>query len=154
MSVGKICTRVTHTATPDETVRTAAGRMDQRGVGTLVVIGDGRKPIGIVTDRDIAVRCVGAGLDPERVSVSEIMSAPLSSIHEDMAIDAALKRMAGMHVRRCPVVDDAGTLIGILAVDDVLDLLAEEMSAVGTLVGGRSPRRPFPEREGDRSWAR
>jgi CBS domain-containing protein len=154
MSVGKICTRVTHTATPDETVRTAAARMGERGVGTLVVIGDGREPIGIVTDRDIAVRCVAAGLDPDEVSVAEIMSAPLNSIHEDMAIDAALRRMSGMHVRRCPVVDDAGALVGILAVDDVLDLLAEEMSAVGTLVGGGSPPRPFPEREGDGSWAR
>jgi CBS domain-containing protein len=128
--------------------------MGQRGVGTLVVIGDGREPIGIVTDRDIAVRCVAAGLDPAEVSVAKIMSAPLSSIHEDMAIDAALRRMSGMHVRRCPVVDDAGALVGILAVDDVLDLLAEEMSAVGTLVGGGSPPRPFPEREGDGSWAR
>jgi CBS domain-containing protein len=154
MSVGKICTRVTHTATPDETVRTAAARMGERGVGTLVVIGDGREPIGIVTDRDIAVRCVAAGLDPAEVSVAKIMSAPLNSIHEDMAIDAALRRMSGMHVRRCPVVDDAGALVGILAVDDVLDLLAEEMSAVGTLVGGGSPPRPFPEREGDGSWAR
>jgi CBS domain-containing protein len=154
MSVGKICARVTHTATANETIRTVAARMHERSVGTLVVVGAGGKPIGIVTDRDVAVRCVGAGRDPEKTTVSEIMSAPLSTIHESMAIDAALRRMAGMHVRRCPVVDDAGALVGILAVDDVLDLLAEEMSAVGTLVGGGSPPRPFPEREGDGSWAR
>jgi CBS domain-containing protein len=103
------------------------------------VVGEEGKPIGIVTDRDIAVRCVAAGLDPEKARISEIMSAPLSSVHEDTPIDAALRRMAGLHVRRCPVVDRAGGLVGILAVDDVLDLLAEDFGAVGRLVGGRTP---------------
>jgi CBS domain-containing protein len=113
--------------------------MNERGVGTLVVVGDGRKPIGIVTDRDIAMRCVAAGLDADRVRVSEIMSAPLTSVFEDTPIDAALRRMEGMHVRRCPVVDHDGALVGILAVDDALELLAEELRAVGTLVGGQAP---------------
>jgi CBS domain-containing protein len=139
MSVGSICTRVTHTAAPEETVRTAAARMDERGVGTLVVVAEGGKPIGIVTDRDIAIRCVAAGRDPDELRVSEIMSAPLRSVQEDTAIDAALQRMAGMHVRRCPVVDRNGALVGILAVDDVLDLLAEELRQVGSVIGGRSP---------------
>jgi CBS domain-containing protein len=130
---------VTHTATPDETVRAVAARMNERDVGTLVVVGEGRRPIGIVTDRDVAVRCVAAGLDPEETRVSAIMSEPVRSVYEYTPIDAALRKMAGMHVRRCPVVDHVGALVGILAVDDVLDLLAEEMSAVGSLVGG-SPR--------------
>jgi CBS domain-containing protein len=138
MSVGTICTRVTHTATPDETVRTAAARMNERGVGTLVVVSESRRPIGIVTDRDIAVRCVAAGLDPDEARVSAIMSDPVRSVNEYTPIDAALRKMAGLHVRRCPVVDHTGVLVGILAVDDVLDLLAEEMTAVGSVVGERS----------------
>jgi CBS domain-containing protein len=139
MSVGTICTRVTHTAAPDETVRTAATRMNEGGVGTLVVIDEERRPIGMVTDRDIAMRCVAAGLDPDESKISEIMSDPVRSVYEFTPIDAALRKMAGFHVRRSPVVDHTGALVGILAVDDVLDLLAEELDAVGSLVGGRLP---------------
>ncbi|HSH76252.1 MAG TPA: CBS domain-containing protein [Longimicrobiales bacterium] len=134
MSAGRICTRVIHTADGDETVRAAAARMDREGVGTLVVVDDALRPIGIVTDRDVVVRCVSPGLDPDRASVSEIMSVPVSSVFEDTPIESALRMMAGSRARRSVVVNRAGALVGVLALDDVLELLAEEVEAIGELV--------------------
>lgn len=140
MSAGRICTRVTHTAVPDETVRAAATRMDREGVGTLVVVDGASRPVGIVTDRDLAVRCVGRGLDPDESRVSTVMSAPVSSVHEDTPIESALRTMAGARIRRCPVIGTDGTLVGLLALDDVLDLLAEEVEAIGALVRMQAPK--------------
>jgi CBS domain-containing protein len=125
---------VIHTADPEETVRAAAARMDREEVGTLVVVDDALRPTGIVTDRDVAVRCVGKGLDPDRTSVAEIMSMPVSSVYEDTPIESALRMMAGSRARRSVVVNRAGALVGVLALDDVLELLAEEAEAIGDLV--------------------
>jgi len=96
MSAGKICSRVVATATPDETVREAARRMDEHDVGTLVVIEPKSQaaPVGIVTDRDIAIRCVGQGLDPDKTAVSELMSKPVQTIDESMPIEEAIQQMA------------------------------------------------------------
>jgi CBS domain-containing protein len=140
MSTGRICTRVVYTAAPDETVRAAAARMDQKGVGTLVVLDPARRLVGIVTDRDVAARCVGRGLDPDAALVSMVMSAPVSSVHPDTPIETALRMMAGARIRRCPVVDSEGALVGLLSLDDVLDLLAEEVEAVGALVRVQAPK--------------
>lgn len=139
MSTGRICTRVVYTAAPDETVRAAAARMEQKCVGTLVVLDAARTLVGIVTDRDITARCVGRGLDPDVAPVSTVMSAPVKSVHEDTPIETALRTMAGARIRRCPVVDSEGSLVGLLSLDDVLDLLAEEVEAVGALVRVQTP---------------
>lgn len=134
MSAGRICTRVTQTAAPEETIREAAARMDQEGVGTLVVLDDARRPIGILTDRDVAVRCVARSLDADATRVSQLMSVPVSSVHEDTPIESALRMMAGAKARRSLVVDSDGALVGVLALDDVLELLAEEAEAIGNLI--------------------
>jgi CBS domain-containing protein len=140
MSAGRICTRVIHTADPEETIRVAATRMDRKGVGTLVVVDDALRPVGMLTDRDVAVRCVGQGLDPDLALVSEVMSAPVSSVFEDTPIESALRLMAGSRARRSVVVDRTGALVGVLALDDVLELLAEEAHAIGDLVRAQAPK--------------
>ena len=138
MSAGKICTRITHTATVDEAARAGAARMAQHGVGTLVVIDEKSRPIGLLTDRDLAIRVVAEGLDAESATVGEIMSKPVHSVGVDAAIESALSGMAGAGVRRAVVVDADGKLAGILALDDVLELLAEEAQAIGALVRGQA----------------
>lgn len=140
MSVGKICTRVVHTAELHESIRTAAGRMDRNGVGTLVVVDEAKRPLGVLTDRDVAVRCVARKLDPDATPVSDVMSMPVSSVPEDTSIESALRVMAGSRTRRSVVVDRHGALVGLLALDDVLDLLAEEAEAIGTLVRAQAPK--------------
>lgn len=135
MSVGKICSRVVVTARPDESVRDAAIRMGREGVGTLVVVGEDGRPAGILTDRDVAVRCVGGRLDPDVTEVSDVMTAPVRGVTADTPIEDALARMAAAATRRLVVVDGEDRLVGLLAMDDVLDLLAEEASDIGRLLG-------------------
>lgn len=134
MSVGKICTRVTLTASADETARAVARRMAEHGVGSVVVVDDSGRPVGLVTDRDVAVRVVAPGLDPDRTEVAGFMSMPVHSVTEDAPIESALSGMAGAGVRRSVVTDSDGALVGILALDDVLELLVEEAEAVGALI--------------------
>lgn len=117
MSVGRICSRVVATATPTETVRTAARRMADNDVGTLVIIDpEGARPaMGIVTDRDVAIRGVASGLDLDRTPVSQIMTTPVHSVNESTPIEQALARMANSATRRLLVTGDRDRPIGILS---------------------------------------
>lgn len=139
MSVGRICMRAVSTAEPEETLAMAGARMRDHAVGCLVVVDAKRVPVGMVTDRDLMLRCVAGGDDPEDVRVAQAMSAPVVTARESMPIEDALSQMVGSSVRRLPVVDEGGALVGILALDDVLDLLTEEVTAVGRLLARRRP---------------
>lgn len=134
MSIGRLCSRVVATAGPSESVQTAAARMEEYGVGTLVVVEEGRQPRGIVTDRDIVVRCVAQALDPTGTAISEIMSSPVRSGHEAMPLDEALESMEGLAARRLVVTGDDGELVGILALDDVLGLLVRRATRIGGIL--------------------
>jgi CBS domain-containing protein len=140
MSVGKICIRDVDLADTGETVQVAAARMHARKVGTLVVLDRDKVPIGIVTDRDLAVRVVAEGRDPYQTTVGDVMSTCPRSVKEDLPIEAALTVMRSGPYRRIPVVDSAGKLAGLVSLDDVLDLLAEEFSQVGALLKQESPQ--------------
>jgi CBS domain-containing protein len=113
--------------------------MADEDVGTLVVVDSKRLPIGVLTDRDIALRCVATGKDPDSTPVAEVMTKPIACVHEAMPIETALSQMAGAHVRRLAVTDDEDRLAGILALDDVLELLAEEVETIGRLLSRRRP---------------
>jgi CBS domain-containing protein len=112
--------------------------MAAASVGTVVVLGEDRKPVGILTDRDVALRCVAQGRDPDATEVGSVMSVPVTCVHESTPIETALGRMAGVHARRLAVVDDDEGLVGILALDDVLELLADELTSVGKLLRQRT----------------
>jgi CBS domain-containing protein len=130
--------RSVQVASPEETVRAVTERMAEAGVGTVVVLGGDGRPAGILTDRDVALRCVAQRRDPDTTAVGSVMSAPLTCVHESTPIESALARMAGFHLRRLAVVDDEERLVGILALDDVLELLAEELTSVGKLLRQRA----------------
>ena len=138
MTVGRICVRTVQTASPDETVLEAARRMAREKTGTLVVLDLERLPIGILSDRDVMVRCVAEGKDASSTAVSELMSTPVASVRDSMPIEEALAQMATCRVRRVPVVDNDDRLVGILALDDVIELLAEEAGTIGRLLARRS----------------
>jgi len=138
VSVGAICVRSVQVASPNETVRAVAARMADADVGTVVVLHEDGRPAGILTDRDITLRCVAKDRDPDTTEVRSVMSAPVTGVHESTPIESALSRMAGLHARRLVVVDDQERLVGILAVDDVLELLAEELASVGKLLQQRA----------------
>jgi CBS domain-containing protein len=140
MSVGKICTRIVATASPQETVRVVAERMAEYNVGTVTVIDESRAPVAIVTDRDVVLRGVARGIDPERMPVSEIMTRELRTVHEGVPIEDALRTMAGAGTRRLVVTGDEGELVGLVALDDILELLVEEADSIGRLLRKESPR--------------
>ncbi|WP_168210889.1 CBS domain-containing protein [Persicimonas caeni] len=146
MSVGKVCIREVVFANPDETAQDAAERMRTERVGTLVVIDGEQHPVGMLTDRDLATRVVAAGRAPERTFVDEIMTSNPETVREATPIERALDHMKSRRVRRVIVVDDQDKLVGLLALDDVLDLLAEEFSTIGELLSRQEPRthRPRP----------
>ena len=131
MAIGEFCNREVVFATRRMSVADAAQLMRQHHVGDLVVVDevDGRRvPIGIVTDRDIAVEIVAKSLDFNAFSVEDIMSPQLVSVPGSEGVFETIQLMRAKGIRRIPVVDRDGGLEGIVSADDILDLLAEEMS--------------------------
>jgi CBS domain-containing protein len=139
MSVRNFCRTNPCTATRGETVREAAKRMDAQGVGSLVVVDDARRPIGMLTDRDVVVRVIRQHLSPDTTTVGEVMQRELSKLREGAPLVSALRRMRSDGVRRLPVVDAEGSLVGIIAADDVLQLVASELSDVAGVVRVQFP---------------
>jgi CBS domain-containing protein len=148
MTLGDICTRNVVLAPKTEMIVDAAKRMRTSHVGDLVVCEsrNGRHfPIGIVTDRDIVVSVVAG--DPEHINcllVSDVMSDDLITAFEHDNIEAALKKMEAGGVRRLPIVDTDGALIGILTLDDVLRYLtAQQSELVATVAREQRRERQF-----------
>lgn len=139
MSIGRICVRDVDLADPEESVLLAARRMNSRNVGALMVLDRHRAPIGIVTDRDLALRVVGEGRDANTTSVREVMTRAPEAVHEETPIETALTRMRAGPYRRLPVVDSDGSLVGVVSLDDILDLLSEEFAEIGRLIRKEGP---------------
>lgn len=139
LAIGSLCTREVDLADAEETVLDAARRMRERRVGTLVVVDGVGRPVGLVTDRDLAVRVLADGRDPRRTSVAEVMTFRPRTVGEDTPIEAALSLMRSGGFRRLPVVNDDEKLVGIVSLDDVLALLAEEFASIGALLDREAP---------------
>ena len=139
MSVGRICQREVDFADPTESAFRAAERMHQRTVGALVVLDADRRPIGIVTDRDLTVRVLAGCRDASTTTVAEVMTRCPQTVNEETSIEDALSRMRSGAFRRIPVVDREGRLVGLVTLDDVLMLLCEEFSTIGTLLQRETP---------------
>jgi CBS domain-containing protein len=105
-------------ASPTESLADAAQMMKEEDVGSLPVVDDDGRLIGIVTDRDIVVRAVAERVDPQSVTVGDVASRELVTVEPEQDLDEALTLMAGHRVRRLPVVED-GRLVGMLAQADV-----------------------------------
>ena len=137
MTIGTICNREVITVQRDATVLHAAVLMRQHHVGDVVVI-ENRKnktvPIGIVTDRDIVVELVATELDCKVITVGDIIITKLIVVKDSAGVFEAIQLMANKGVRRLPVVDDDGGLVGIITLDDLLLLLSKELAALNKLV--------------------
>jgi CBS domain-containing protein len=103
---------------PEQPVRDAAQLMKIGDFGSVPVV-EGGRVIGMLTDRDIVVRAVAEGLDPDTVQVGEIASTGTVTVSADEDLDEALILMARHKVRRLPVVDDGNKLVGVLSQADV-----------------------------------
>jgi CBS domain-containing protein len=137
MPIGEICTREVAVADPGMTIQQAAHLMRQHHVGNVVVVeaqNGKRFPVGIVTDRDIVVSVVATKLDPAIFTVGDLVMQKLTTCREDEGVLECIRQMRKKGIRRMPVVDREGSLVGIIAMDDVIQLLAEEINDVGKLV--------------------
>ncbi|WP_052452271.1 CBS domain-containing protein [Noviherbaspirillum autotrophicum] len=130
MDIGEICNREVVFATEDMSVKEAAELMRDQHVGSLVVIRQadlGRVVAGMVTDRDIAIVAVARDFDPQSLRVGDIMSSEVVTARPDASLNDVLHLMRQSGVRRVPVTTDDAVLIGIVTLDDLLEILAEEM---------------------------
>ncbi len=117
MKVSDVMTTGVETVRPDQQARDAARFMLQADTGSIPVTEDDRL-IGIITDRDIAVRGVALGYGPE-TPVSELMSSGVVSAHADDPIEEAARKMGEAQVRRLPVIDDDARLVGVVSLGDL-----------------------------------
>lgn len=124
-----IMTQSPAVCTPETSARAAATLMEQNDCGSLPVVEnrDSMKLVGMVTDRDLAIRVLGRGQDPN-TPIREAMTRNVSSVKADDDLDEVERLMSGQQVRRIPVVDDRGRVVGIIAQAD----LARELRSVGT----------------------
>ncbi len=132
MNTGELCNRVVVVAYRNTGLVEASRLMRENHVGSLVVVVERlseRVPVGILTDRDIVVAVVAKGLDPRTLNVGEVMSGELLTVREEDGIADALRLMREKGVRRLPVVTHSGALAGIVTIDDMLELMAEQLGA-------------------------
>lgn len=119
MTVNEVMTRRAFRVGPEEPVSVAARMLARYNVGALPVCGEDGKIRGIITDRDIVLRCVAVDRDPEHVPVKNIMSTRMVTVKADMNLEDAAAKMAREQVRRLPV-EDRGRLCGMLSCSDLL----------------------------------
>jgi CBS domain-containing protein len=129
-SVRDLMTESPHSAAPSDTVVVAARQLRDADIGSLPVLEDGRL-VGMITDRDIAIRVVAEAMDPERITVGDVASSDPVSVTPDDDLDEALGLMARHQVRRLPVVEN-DRLVGILAQADIA--LGEKEKTTGEVV--------------------
>ena len=112
------------TTHPRETVRAAVEHLNAFKIGALLVI-DGERPLGIITERDVLTRVIARGLAPETALVGEVMTRLLATIEPDTTIADALTMMAAHHCRHLPVVH-ADRVFGLLSIGDLTDWLVRD----------------------------
>lgn len=136
MSMASICNRRVVMIGVEESVLEAATLMREQHVGDVVVTRSNghRIPIGIITDRDIVVAVVAPGLDPRLITVGDVMQRQLVTAPVAQGVQETLQQMRAKGVRRMPLVNDAGALVGIVTLDDLLQLLADEFQELARLI--------------------
>lgn len=137
MKVGEFCNREVVIVKGDESLKVVAELMRTHHVGDVVLIKEEhqkRIPMGIITDRDLVLEILVPGLELEKVAAKDIMTEPLCLIHENNSLFDALELMKERGIRRLPVVDDANALVGILTIDDLIEILTEMIGCISDVI--------------------
>jgi CBS domain-containing protein len=149
MLLKDICVLDVACCTRDLSVLGAARMMRQQHTGDLVVVDDvdeQRVPVGIITDRDIVVDVLAQGHDPAKTSVGEVMTTQLAIAAGSEDVSQALARMRSHGVRRIPVVNDSGGILGIVTLDDLLKLHVEQGSDLLEVIAEEQTRESRAKR--------
>lgn len=137
MSVGEICDRHVAIAGKHDSIYTAARLMRDHNVMNVFVVescGGINQPIGILTGRDIVVAIIAERLQPDAVSIGDLMKDTLLVANETDDVMVTVKRMRHKGIRRIPVISDNNGLIGALSIDNVLDALAEQLNDIDQII--------------------
>ncbi len=138
--VSEVMTRGVRTMTPNETVTQAAQAMAELDVGVIPVC-EGTQLVGLVTDRDLVVRCLSRDLPPHGTSLREVMSRNLCWCFEDDALDDVIEQMRAAQIRRVPVFDRSKQVVGIVSLGDIA-VKEDEIAAGRALEEISEPARP------------
>ena len=143
MRLKDLCVLDVACCTRDISVSAAARLMREHHTGDLVVIDNAdeeREPVGIVTDRDIVMEVLAQGRNPDQTTVRDVMSKQLVIASESEDVSQALQRMVTHGVRRIPVVDDEQCVLGIVTLDDMLRVHAEQATSLAHIVSKEQMR--------------
>jgi CBS domain-containing protein len=133
MPIERLIKRPVQSLPPDASCADAARLMRDANVGSVVVTRDGR-PLGIITDRDLAVRVIADGVDAERLPIGEIMSGEPIFLSSERDIAQVVAIMRDLGVRRIPIVDAEGMLSGVVSLDDLVLLLADQLTGLAQCI--------------------
>lgn len=141
MPVAELCRRDVAVAFPETRVQAAAALLRDRGEGALVVLEaeHSRRPVGLVTCEDLALEVALYGLDPAHARLGELTGRPMGTVRDDEGLFEAVRRMRLQRHARLTVVDTGGALLGLLCLEDILGLFAQEIAALATVVARQHP---------------
>ena len=142
-TVDKIMTRKVMTCSPDTSIMEAAKKMRSKTISSVVVI-QGKKPVGIVTERDFTRKVVSVNLDTKKNPVSKIMTSPVISIPPETNIFYANEQMQKKNIRRFPVTNKNGDLVGIITQRDILNYLTEQRKKFVMSSLSKNLRKKYP----------
>ena len=142
-TVDKIMTKKVMTCSPDTSIMEAAKKMRSKTISSVVVI-QGKKPVGIVTERDFTRKVVSVNLDTKKNPVSKIMTSPVISIPPETNIFYANEQMQKKNIRRFPVTNKNGDLVGIITQRDILNYLTEQRKKFVMSSLSKNLRKKYP----------
>ncbi len=145
MNIDKIATRQVFVTTPDKPLADAARQMRLRHIGALVVVAQREGatfPVGMLTDRDIVCGQIVKQADLHCLTVAEVMTPGVTVIRENQGVEEAIGLLRERGLRRAPVVNGSGELVGIVTLDDLLPALADELNTLAELIGGQAGFEP------------
>ena len=138
MMVQHILTSVAIRLKRNATLQEAAVLMRDRHVGAVLVTedGSGDRPVGIVTDRDIAIHAAAEGRSPTSCTIEDVMTPAVVTVPQTARVSEALELMRARGVRRLVVVNETGGLAGFLSLDDIIEAMSVDLAAVGAVLHG------------------
>lgn len=143
MKIGECCNREVVVAEKDMEILDTARLMRKHHVGDLVIVdkrNGATRPVGILTDRDLVVEVMAEEVPPNEVTAADVMSLEVATVGEEEGVWETLEKMRDLGVRRMPIVDQDGSLVGLITMDDLLELFTKAMENMSRLIKGEVNR--------------
>jgi CBS domain-containing protein len=138
MPVGEHIRRNPVTVDREASIREAAKHMELQKAGCVIAVSSAGRPLGLLTDRDIVIRVLRRGLNPDETTVAEVMDDELTTLRESTPLTNAMRRMRGSGVRRLPVVDAEGLLIGVFDWNEAIGIISTELNQAARVAGAQA----------------